>query len=55
MDFSITFISDRKSEVFNDVKRFMLLNNIIVLVFNDNSEQSLTDVLGITPYYYNEG
>ena len=55
MSYFITFETSRKPEVFDDVKRIMLFNNIIVLMFNDGSEKSLTNVMGITDYHYNEG
>lgn len=54
MSYFITF-ENRKPEIFDNVKRFMLLNNIIILVFDNNSEKSLQYVIGIRPHYYNEG
>lgn len=56
MSYLITFISSRKSEVFDDVKRIMLSGNYsITITYNDNSTELLEDVLGITDYHYNEG
>ena len=57
MSFYIQFETNRKSEVFDDVKSIMLLNNITVLIFEDESVENLqlSNVIGITPYFYNEG
>ena len=56
MSYFITFISSRKSEIFDDVKLFMLCGNYtLTVIYNDNSEETLTDVLGIKSYHYNEG
>ena len=58
MTYNITFITNRKAELFDDVKSIILHHSIprrISLRFEDGSQEEVSDVLGIWPYFYNEG
>ena len=55
MNYYITFASDRKPIILVDVKTFVLLGNITSVKFYDGSTESLSDVLGISPYDHEEG
>jgi hypothetical protein len=56
MSYLIKFDSSRKSEVFDNVKRFILLGySNVMITYLDGTEEKLENVLGITDHHYNDG
>ena len=55
MEYQVTFTNSRKPEIFDDVKTFVLLGQTTLIKYTDGSTEELTNVLGISAYFYNEG
>lgn len=54
MTYLVNFSTTRPI-ILDDVKTFILLGNITEVWFYDGSRESLSDVLGISAYDYEEG
>lgn len=55
MSYFITFQSDRKPCILDNVKRFIFLANKTLVKYEDGTEEELVDLLGISAHFYHEG
>ncbi len=55
MSFYITFLTSSKPMIIDNVKSFVMLTSFIMVKYEDGSQSSLYDVMGIMPHFYHEG